>query len=269
MTGPPGKLRSLLSRRASVLLLAALIGGLGGLGVWASVNEDESPNSTPPRASTTAEGSSPATARRGHCPSPVIGPPRNASTVGPTLDRPCRRGRPGLRSHRSVCARTRPLGEVGRNRLEVPTNWSEVGWWRDGSLPGERGSSVIAGHVDTKTGPAVFAKLGRLRRGDEINFVRREGRTARFEVTRTERYAKRRFPTRRVYAESSKPVLRLITCGGQFDWSSGHYRDNVVVYARATSEPDPDVDVLAQDHRHREVTLPRRRLGRPPPHLAR
>jgi len=124
------------------------------------------------------------------------------------------------------------LGKTPDNKLEVPAHGSEVGWWVGGSRPGERGAAVIAGHVDTKSGPAVFHRLSQLTPGSEIRFVREGGAVARFIVVRKERYPKSRFPTQRVYGETSEPVLRLITCGGTFDGSTGHYRDNVVVYAR-------------------------------------
>ena len=90
---------------------------------------------------------------------------------------------------------------------------------------------MVAGHVDTRTGPAVFARLSELRAGDRIWVVRRDGSRVRFVVRRSARYAKARFPTARVYGPTRGAALRLITCSGTFDRASDHYLDNTVVYA--------------------------------------
>jgi sortase (surface protein transpeptidase) len=125
------------------------------------------------------------------------------------------------------------LGLDGDGALEVPERFDVAGWWTGGARPGERGPAVIAGHVDSKTGPAVFYAIGTLRRGDRVIVRRRDGSSVRFRVRRSERYAKQRFPTRRVYGPTRRPELRLITCSGTFDRASGHYLDNTVVYATA------------------------------------
>jgi hypothetical protein len=125
------------------------------------------------------------------------------------------------------------LGLDAKGALEVPKRFDEAGWWTGGSRPGERGPAVIAGHVDSKTGKAVFYELGRLRRGDVVTVRRRDGSNVRFTVQGSARYAKDHFPTARVYGATRRPTLRLITCSGVFDRSSGHYLDNTVVYATA------------------------------------
>jgi sortase (surface protein transpeptidase) len=125
------------------------------------------------------------------------------------------------------------LGLDAHRALEVPERFDVAGWWTGGSRPGERGPAVIAGHVDSKTGPAVFYELGRLQRGDAVLVRRRDGSSVRFIVQGRERYPKDHFPTARVYGPTHRPTLRLITCSGQFDHSTGHYLDNTVVYASA------------------------------------
>jgi sortase (surface protein transpeptidase) len=126
------------------------------------------------------------------------------------------------------------LGLRPDRRMEVPEDYSVAGWYTGGPRPGERGPAVIAGHVDSRRGPAVFYRLGELRRGDLV-VVSYPGRAkARFRVERTERHPKRAFPTSRVYGDTAGPALRLVTCGGSFDQASGHYRDNVIVFAVAT-----------------------------------
>jgi Sortase domain len=117
--------------------------------------------------------------------------------------------------------------------LEVPQDYGDTGWWRGGPEPGERGAAVIAGHVDSRTGPAVFYRLDELRPGDEIRVRRTDGTQARFAVRRLERHPKDAFPTRRVYGRTSAPTLRLVTCSGDFDAATGHYVDNTIVFADA------------------------------------
>ncbi|MEV7279354.1 class F sortase [Streptomyces sp. NPDC093111] len=105
-----------------------------------------------------------------------------------------------------------------------------AGWYADGTAPGARGTAVVAGHVDTPYGPAVFHELGALEKGAEIAVDRQDGRTALFTVDAVEVHAKDAFPDARVYAGSTRPELRLITCGGDWSKKTG-YRANTVVYA--------------------------------------
>lgn len=129
-----------------------------------------------------------------------------------------------------------PIIRLGLNAdrsLEVPTDFGDTGWWSGGSRPGERGPAVIVGHVDSKTGPAVFYRLRELHRGDAIVVVGHDGSRTRFTVEGSEQYPKDDFPTARVYGSTPGPTLRLITCSGTFDHSTGHYLSNTVVYATA------------------------------------
>jgi len=127
-----------------------------------------------------------------------------------------------------------PVIALGLRRdgtLEVPRDYGDAGWWTGGPEPGERGAAVIAGHVDSTSGPAVFFRLRELGRGDEIRVHRRDSSVGRFFVQRTERHPKAHFPTRRVYGATSGPTLRLVTCSGRFDTATGHYTDNTIVFA--------------------------------------
>jgi sortase (surface protein transpeptidase) len=94
---------------------------------------------------------------------------------------------------------------------------------------------VITGHIDSYTGPAVFYRLDELEPGDEIVVDRRDGTVARFTVRRLEEWPKTSFPTHRVYGATNRPVLRLVTCAGDFDEATGHYVDNTIVYADLTT----------------------------------
>ncbi|GAB3984952.1 sortase domain-containing protein [Plantactinospora veratri] len=123
-----------------------------------------------------------------------------------------------------------PAGPVRPARR--PRDFAEAGWYAGGTAPGDVGPAVLAGHVDSATGPAVFARLSELRPGDRIE-VRRGGRWLGFRVSGAGRHAKDAFPTDAVYRPTPGPELRLITCAGAFDRSTRHYRDNLVVYAVA------------------------------------
>ena len=90
---------------------------------------------------------------------------------------------------------------------------------------------MLVGHVDSRTGPAVFHRLGQLRPGDEILVGRPDGTTSRFLVGRLERHPKTELPTSRIWSRSNRPLLRLITCAGSFDRATGHSRDNLILYA--------------------------------------
>ncbi len=124
------------------------------------------------------------------------------------------------------------LGLDDKGELEAPKDFQQAGWYAAGPTPGEFGPSVIAAHVDSHLGPAVFYRLGALKKGAKVVVERKDGSTARFVVDRVERYPKAQFPTSEVYADTGgRAELRLITCGGDIDQRSGHYVDNVVAYA--------------------------------------
>jgi Sortase domain len=123
------------------------------------------------------------------------------------------------------------LGRARDGTVEVPSEWGVAGWYAGGTRPGDPGSAVILGHVDSKSGPAVFYRLRELRPGDQVEVVQAGGARIRFAVERTEQVDKQRFPTADVYYPTLTPRLRLVTCGGSFDPATGHYRSNVIVYA--------------------------------------
>ena len=116
--------------------------------------------------------------------------------------------------------------------LTPPRDFAKAGWYAGGTRPGDVGPAVIAGHVDSRRGPAVFYDLRKLTRGDRIEVVR-GGRALAFTVVATAWYPKNSFPTDEVYGPTPDRQLRLITCGGVFDRSLRSYKDNLVVYAVA------------------------------------
>ncbi|MFG2895937.1 class F sortase [Streptomyces zaomyceticus] len=108
-----------------------------------------------------------------------------------------------------------------------------AGWYADGTAPGAVGTAVVAGHLDTRHGPAVFHRLDTLSPGAGVEIDREDGRTALFTVDAVESHPKDRFPDDKVYGASGRPELRLITCGGDWSKDTG-YRANTVVYATLT-----------------------------------
>jgi Sortase domain len=123
------------------------------------------------------------------------------------------------------------LGVDGTGALVPPTDFAQAGWFAAGPVPGDVGPAVLAGHVDSYRGPAVFFRLEDLESGDRVQVQRSDGRTVEFAVTRVAEYPKDHFATAEVYGPTADPQLRLITCGGSFDRSRRSYLDNVVVYA--------------------------------------
>ncbi|MBB5786632.1 class F sortase [Jiangella mangrovi] len=115
-------------------------------------------------------------------------------------------------------------------RLAAPQDWQSAGWFAGGPVPGAPGPAVIAGHVDSPSGPAVFARLARLRPGDRVEVELSDGRTAGFEVDGSHTVPQADFPTDEVYGPVPDRQLRLITCH-TFDEAAGHYVDNLVVFA--------------------------------------
>jgi Sortase domain len=130
------------------------------------------------------------------------------------------------------------LGLNPDGTVQVPsiqTSSDEAAWYKYSATPGQIGSSVIEGHVDSYRGPAVFFRLGALRPGDTIDVTLADGITAIFRVTGVREYAKTRFPANTIYGATHYAALRLITCGGVFDYATGHYLSSTVVFASLAS----------------------------------
>jgi sortase (surface protein transpeptidase) len=129
-----------------------------------------------------------------------------------------------------------PIEQVGlltNGEVQTPplTVHNLTGWYKYGPTPGEDGASVILGHVDDYKGLSVFYYLKDLAKGDQIDVTLADGITANFVVDGLQKASKDDFPTQQVYGKIGYPGLRLITCGGSFDSATGHYDDNIIVYA--------------------------------------
>ncbi|MFJ4902293.1 class F sortase [Streptomyces sp. NPDC088727] len=209
------------------LLWPAAAAGLGMLLIYNSVGSpaDDKPPAPPAAAAPAAPVPAPASASAA---------PRTADT-GPSLPRsvPQRLRIPAI----AVDAPFTPLsiGSSGRLDAPPPNDKNLAGWFKDGVTPGERGAAIVAGHVDTTTGPAIFLQLRFLQPGATVDITRTDGTVATFKVDTVETFSKAKFPDKRVYADTPDAQLRLITCGGNYDRTVKDYEDNVVVFAHLDS----------------------------------
>jgi hypothetical protein len=183
-------------------------------------------------SSTSPPGHAPA---RSASPSPSAG--TGAAAPSPSV-RPLRPATP-LRLRIPLLKVDAPLMKLALNAtgaLEPPPDNNPVlaGWYAGGTVPGAVGTAVVAGHVDTRLGPGVFHALGLVRKGATIEIARADQRTAVFTVYAVGVYDKKNFPDDKVYGPSTRPELRVITCGGGYDKKTG-YESNIVVFASMTS----------------------------------
>jgi sortase (surface protein transpeptidase) len=223
----PRHARRRLSRRTRVAGLAALgsaglvAAGFGAAGLIDTFHTQQAVRSF---SAATASGAVPAS------------PSTAAATTAPAPTRqraiPASLSIPAISLHTTL----QQLGLDASGALNPPTNTTQAGWYTGSSLPGEPGPTVLAGHVDTYQGPAVFYKLDDLGPGDTITVALSDGTSVEYVVTQVQLYAKDAFPTAEVYGARPDPELRLITCGGSFDYTKRSYRDNVVVYATLASK---------------------------------
>ncbi len=142
-----------------------------------------------------------------------------------------------------------PLSELGLQSdgtVQVPSNPEEPGWFKLGPTPGQVGSSVILGHVDSYAGPAVFVMLRFLQPGDKIRVHLADGLVAHFVVTSVHTYPNAQFPAHRVYAPHGYSALQLVTCGGNFDTSTQSYQANVVVFSSLVRTTSADGTTLTR-----------------------
>ena len=199
------------ARLAGVFAVLLIVGGAGALG-WAALTQVHAPQPGKNAAGSTA------------------------GAHGPRLPR----SQPVAVSIPAIGVRSSLL-HLGLNNdgtIQVPSVYNrpmEAAWYKYSVTPGQIGSSVIEGHVDTLKGPAVFFRLGALRPGNTIDVTLADGVTAVFQVTGVREYAKDDFPTKTIYGTTHYAALHLITCGGAFDFNTGHYLSSTVVFASLVS----------------------------------
>ena len=217
--------------RRGVVVLSVLIAGVAGCAGGRPAAEQASPAAPP--ASRSA----------------VAGVTSTTSAAGPTRTTEVRDFPVGSWRRLPLSAPVRleipaigvssPLIRLGLNpdgTMQVPGDFQVAGWFTGGPQPGQLGPAVIAGHVDSRTGPAVFSRLRDLHPGDQIRVVRADHRVVRFRVESLASFPKQALPDDAVFAATTTPALRLITCAGRFDWSKHSYRDNLVVSATRVAD---------------------------------
>ncbi|WP_433825858.1 class F sortase [Actinoplanes sp. CA-015351] len=215
-------------RRRSTVIAAMMLAAVTGLAAFVLARPDDAPARPSQGAAlpSTATPSTPSTATA--VPTGAAGDPA-ALTSGELLptSEPTRLEIPRLRVDVPVVG----LGLQTDGTMQVPDDAHTVGWYTRASTPGSLGPAVLAGHVDYQGAKGTFAGLTRLRDGDEVRVTRTDGITAVFTVNATTRYPKNEFPSEAVYGPIDHAGLRLITCGGDFNSRTGHYEDNIVVFA--------------------------------------
>ncbi|MFB7865364.1 class F sortase [Streptomyces sp. NPDC056069] len=176
---------------------------------------------------------------------PTVPAPRVATTAAPApagqlATAPLTRSEPVRVRIPAAGVDTGPVLRLGLNgdgSVQVPSvaQADRIGWYDKGVTPGETGPAVLIGHYDTADGPAVLRDVGRIHVGDRVTVTRADGTDAVFRVRELEQVDKKAFPTEKVYGDTERPELRLITCGGEL--VNGHRPDNVVVYADLMAAP--------------------------------
>lgn len=129
-----------------------------------------------------------------------------------------------------VDARIVPVGLNVDGSMEVP-EFGLAGWYTKGPRPGQPGPSVVVAHVDSRNGPDVFYRLRDLRQGAKIRIRRANGTSQTWVMRSAEQTPKDELPVDRIWNDTQKPLLRLVTCGGSFNYATRHYEDNIIVYA--------------------------------------
>ncbi|MFX0578994.1 class F sortase [Nocardia nepalensis] len=119
--------------------------------------------------------------------------------------------------------------------VQVPADYQQAAWYQKGPAPGEQGSAVILGHVDSYQGAGVFFELKKVKPGDMIDVTRADGKTAHFKVTDVRMYLKAQFPDQTVFGARGGATLQVVTCGGEFDQTARTYLSNVVVFSSLDS----------------------------------
>jgi LPXTG-site transpeptidase (sortase) family protein len=162
---------------------------------------------------------------------PAAAPAQPAATTAA----PAAAGPPAWVDIPSIGARS-SLVQLGLNAdktMQVPPvdQPEQAGWYKLGPVPGAPGPAVIVGHIDGDKQEGVFWKLHEVKVGDQVQVGRADGSTLTFAVSKVDQVDKSAFPTQAVYGNTTDPELRLITCGGAFDATTGHYLQNLIVYA--------------------------------------
>ena len=228
-------MRAVRRRAAGAFGLVGLVGLVGLAGCASPAVATGNPAGTVPASSATAGAVDPAATRSA---SAKVAPPASAAASASAgqfhaardytpVALPVRLRIPEAGVDASVVQ----VGLTPQGWIQAPTDWDVAAWYEGGPRPGQEGPAVIVGHIDSRSGPAVFQRLPTLRMGASIQVERQDGTSVTFRVASRRQVAKQNFPAADIYTPTLKSSLILITCGGLFDRTTGHYRDNIVVTA--------------------------------------
>lgn len=227
----PGR-RWVLAGSLAVLATVLAVGGI--------LSDPSRPEPSPAQSRASAPAAASAEAReksraptRSKAPARSKAPDETKAPVAPTVP-----GAPVSIAIPSIAVSSDLIGlglEADRT-VEVPQNGDDAGWYELGTSPGQPGSAVILGHVDSVEGPAVFHRLRELVPGAQVRVTLADGAVETFEVSHLETIRNDEFPAQRVYAGTpGRPTLNIVTCGGDYDADSGGYQSNVIAYAEHVS----------------------------------
>jgi hypothetical protein len=237
-----GRVRT-VARGLTLLVPLLLLAGCaaGQVGPAGPVAGSEGRDSAAPARATAATPATPATPATVPVPAAAARPRLETSAFPSEVRVPGRPSAPAQLTIGAIGVDTKlvPLGLDPAGALQVPGDFSRAGWFTKGPFTGEQGPAVIAGHVDSHNGPAVFYRLRELKAGDTVQVRRADGIRLRFEVESVHQYPKAAFPRDAVFGTVTGQALRLITCGGSFDHQRRSYRDNLVVDARLVGFSQP------------------------------
>jgi hypothetical protein len=226
---PPSRIRRPMLAAAGGLSVLLVVAGLSSLPAG---DEVASAPASPPVLTPVPDLSTPV--------APVIPPPAPEPTPDPEPEQAVGSIPIGIRiAALELDASTVPVGLEADGSMEIPSDVATIGWYEPaaglGVIPGQTGTAVLAGHVDSRTqGAGAFYFLRELAEGARIEIVHEDGSTSRWRVTSRIQYPKDELPIADVFVWTGSPRIALITCGGQFDWTARSYADNLVVFA----EPD-------------------------------
>jgi sortase (surface protein transpeptidase) len=170
-----------------------------------------------------------ATARRSPPPKPA--PSAQPAIIPPTAALPVRIQIPSI----DLNTQLTQLAVNSTDQPSAPPNPWVPGWYPASPAPGDVGPAIIAGHLDTYTGPAIFWRLSQVQVGDTILISRADGTTITFDVYRIQAVSQQNFPSQEVYGPTPFPELRLLTCAGTWNSAIGKYSQNLVVFGRLSN----------------------------------
>ncbi|MCR4311007.1 MAG: class F sortase [Candidatus Taylorbacteria bacterium] len=124
------------------------------------------------------------------------------------------------------------VGVDSQGRMGLPSNFTDVGWYTYGPHPGEKGSAVIAGHLDTATDAnAVFGNLANLKKGDDVYVIDDLKQIIHFKMLSTETYDEAEAPLEKIFNQRGGTArLNLVTCDGVWNQETRNYSERRVVY---------------------------------------